>query len=51
MDADHGSSGKVTYNYRFIFKDGVEKEFNIALDSVTLNLLPTDKKIIRNGQS
>jgi heterodisulfide reductase subunit C len=44
MDADHGSSGKVTYNYRFIFKDGVEKEFNIALDSVTLNLLPTDKK-------
>lgn len=44
MNDEHGSSGKVTYNYRFIFKDGSEKEFNIELDGVTLNLLPTDKQ-------
>ncbi|MFA5322797.1 MAG: hypothetical protein WC373_09000 [Smithella sp.] len=44
MNDEHGSSGKVTYNYKFKFKNGVEKEFNIELDSVTLNLLPTDKK-------
>ncbi len=44
MNDEHGSSGKLTYNYRFVLKDGVEKEFNIELDSVTLNLLPTDKK-------
>jgi hypothetical protein len=33
--------GKITYNYKFIFKNRVEREFNIELDSVTLNLMQT----------
>jgi hypothetical protein len=28
---NHGSIGKITYNYKFIFKNGVEKEFNIEV--------------------
>jgi heterodisulfide reductase subunit C len=40
----HSSVGKITYNYKFIFKNGVEKEFNIELDSVTLNLTQTRNK-------
>lgn len=39
-----GSSDTITYNYKFKFKNGVEKEFNIELDSVTLNVIQTDKK-------
>jgi hypothetical protein len=38
------SAGKITYNYKFIFKDGAPKEFNIELDSVTLNLIDTGDK-------
>jgi hypothetical protein len=38
------SAGKITYNYKFIFKNEVEKDFNIELDSVTLNLIQTGNK-------
>ena len=43
-DGERISAGKITYNYKFIFKNGVEKEFNIELDSVTLNLIQTGNK-------
>lgn len=39
-----GSADKITYNYKFIFKNGVEREFTIELDSVTLNLIQTENK-------
>ncbi|KQC09513.1 MAG: hypothetical protein APR62_14085 [Smithella sp. SDB] len=38
------SSEKVIYNYKFKFKNGVEKEFNIELESNSLNLMKTDKE-------
>jgi hypothetical protein len=38
------SAGKIIYNYKFIFKDGTQKEFKIELDSVTLNLIETGDK-------
>jgi hypothetical protein len=37
--------GKIIYNYKFIFKNGVEREFNIELDSLTLNLIKTGGKV------
>jgi heterodisulfide reductase subunit C len=40
----HSSAGKVTYNYKFIFKNGAQREFNIELDGVTLNLIQTIDK-------
>ena len=43
-DGGRSSAGKITYNYKFIFNNGVEKEFNIELDSVTLNLIQTGDK-------
>jgi hypothetical protein len=43
-DDGRSSTGKITINYKFIFKNGVEKEFNIELDSVTLNLIQTGDK-------
>ena len=39
------SAVPITYNYKFIFKDEVEKEFNIVLDRVTLNIIQTGNKI------
>ena len=39
------SAGPITYNYKFIFKDEVEKEFNIVLDRVTLNIIQIGNKI------
>ena len=45
MNDDVSSSArKITYNYKFIFQDGNEREFNIELDSVTLNLTQTQNK-------
>jgi len=43
-DGGLSSAGKITYSYKFIFKNGVEREFNIELDSVTLNLIKTGDK-------
>ncbi len=43
-DGERISTNKITYNYKFIFKNGVEKEFNIELDSVTLNLIQAGNK-------
>ena len=43
-DSGRSSAGKITYNYKFIFNNGVEREFNIELDSVTLNLIQTGDK-------
>lgn len=40
----HSSARKITYNYKFIFQNGEEREFNIELDSVTLNLTQTKNK-------
>lgn len=37
-----GSPDKITYHYEFMFKNGVSREFNIVLDSVTLNLVKTE---------
>lgn len=45
MDDGRGSLDKVIYNYEFVFKSGVRKEFNIELDSATLNLIQTDKRV------
>jgi hypothetical protein len=39
-----GSTGKITYNYKFIFNSGAQKEFNIELDNVTLNFIKTENK-------
>ena len=45
MNDDRRSfTGKRTYNYKFIFDNGGEKEFNIELDSVTLNIIQTGDK-------
>jgi len=44
-DVDRSSADKITFNYKFIFKNGTEKEFNIELDSVNLNLIRTGNKI------
>lgn len=41
---DQSSADKVTFNYKFIFKNGSEKEFNIELNSITLNLIQTGNK-------
>jgi hypothetical protein len=38
------SSSPIKYNYKFIFKNRVEKEFKIELDRVTLNLIQTGNK-------
>jgi hypothetical protein len=43
-DSVHSSPGKIAYNYKFIFKNGEEREFNIELDSVTLNIIQTVDK-------
>jgi hypothetical protein len=43
-DGERNSTDKITYNYKFIFDNGSEKEFNIALDSVTLNLKHTENQ-------
>jgi len=37
-------SDTITFNYKFTFGSGLEKEFNLALDSKTLNLIPKTKK-------
>jgi len=34
---------KINYRYKFILGNGVEREFNIQLDGLTLNLIKTDK--------
>jgi heterodisulfide reductase subunit C len=45
MNDDRRSfTGKITYNYKFIFNNGGEKEFNIDLDRVTFNLIQTGDK-------
>lgn len=44
MNDDHSSTGKVTFNYKFMFKSGEKKEFNIELDSVNLTLLQPGNK-------
>jgi len=45
MNDDRRSfTGKRTYNYKFIFDNGGEKEFNIELDSVSLNIIQTGDK-------
>ena len=44
-DGGNISAGKITYNYKFIFKNGVKKEFKIELDNVTLNLIQTGNKV------
>lgn len=42
MDDDIDNSDKIiVFNYKFIFGDGAEKEFNIKLDNKTLNLIQT----------
>lgn len=38
------SASPIKYNYKFIFKNRVEKEFKIELDRVTLNLVQTGNK-------
>lgn len=43
-DSIRSSADKIKYNYKFIFKNGVKREFNIELDSVTLNLIKTGNK-------
>ena len=43
-DDGRSSAGKIIFNYKFIFKNGAEREFNIELDSVTLNLIQTENK-------
>jgi hypothetical protein len=43
-DGRRSFTGKRTYNYKFIFKNGVEREFKIELDSVTLNIMQTGDK-------
>ena len=45
-DGGRSSADKIKYNYKFIFKNGVEREFNIELDSVTLNLIQTGDKYL-----
>ncbi|MEW6087433.1 MAG: hypothetical protein AB1498_03950 [bacterium] len=34
----------ITFQYKFTFKDGTTKEFNIRLDRKTLNLIPSEKE-------
>jgi hypothetical protein len=43
-DCGSSSAGKITFNYKFIFKNGAEREFNIELDNVTLNIIQTRNK-------
>jgi heterodisulfide reductase subunit C len=43
-DGRLSSAGKITYRYKFLFKNEVKREFNIELDSVTLNLIKTENK-------
>jgi hypothetical protein len=43
-DGRLNSAGKLTYLYKFIFKNKVKREFKIELDSVTLNLIKTGNK-------
>jgi hypothetical protein len=43
-DCGCSSADKITFNYKFIFKSGAEREFNIELDSVTLNIIKTRDK-------
>lgn len=34
----------ITYNYKFVFNNGLEREFNVKLDSQTLDLIQPSKK-------
>jgi hypothetical protein len=43
-DGRFSSAGKIKYLYKFIFKNRVKREFQIELDSVTLNLIKTGNK-------
>jgi len=40
----NNSNKIITYNYKFEFSDGTEKEFDIKLDSKTLDLIQSEKK-------
>lgn len=40
----HNSDKIITFNYKFKFRSGLEKEFNVKLDSNTLNLIKTKKE-------
>jgi heterodisulfide reductase subunit C len=44
-DDSRSFTGKITYNYKFIFNNRVEKEFNIELDRVTFNLIQKEDKV------
>jgi hypothetical protein len=45
MSGDMDSSNKIiTFNYKFRFENGPEKEFNVELDEKTLNLIHTKKE-------
>jgi hypothetical protein len=43
-DGVPASRDNIIYDYKFIFQNKTEKEFNITLDGVTLNLIQTGKK-------
>ena len=36
---NHDSPDKISYHYKFIFSNGIGREFNLALDRKTLNLI------------
>jgi len=45
MNNNNVNSGKFfAYHYKFIFTNGVEKEFRVKLDNKTLNLVPSGQK-------
>jgi len=44
-DSVSGSADKIRYNYKFIFENGEEREFNIVLDSVFLNIIRAENKV------
>ena len=45
MNEGGNSSDKIKYSYRFVFQNGTEKEFDIELDSVTLNIVQSKDKV------
>jgi hypothetical protein len=43
-DHIHIPADTIKYNYKFIFKNGEEQEFNIELDRFSLNIIQTGEK-------
>lgn len=40
----HNSDKIITFNYKFKFRNGLKKDFNVKLNNNTLNLIKTEKE-------